>query len=199
MPTKTALRAALLARRAQRSPWELTLLGRRLLAVAQADELILRAGCVAGFASLGGEPPTGPLLDALAVRGTRLLLPVTRAAGMLDWASYTGSSRMRPGRWGLLEPVGPRLGSDALADAEVVLVPALAVDAYGHRLGRGGGFYDRALARLPAQWPGARYAIVFGDEVLPELPSEPHDIRVDAVLTPDGMQSCLPSGDARPR
>jgi carbonic anhydrase len=98
--------------------------------------------------------------------------------GDLDWAVYDGSTA--PGRFGLAEPVGPRLGVDAIADCDLVLVPALLVDARGYRLGKGGGSYDRALARSSA----LTVALVHDDELVHALPTEPHDVPVGAVATP---------------
>jgi 5-formyltetrahydrofolate cyclo-ligase len=100
----------------------------------------------------------------------------------LTWAVDTG--RLTPGRFGLLEPLGPRLGPTALRTADVVVVPALAVARDGVRLGRGGGYYDRALQY--ARSDAVLVALVFDDELLDELPSEQHDRRVTAVVTPSG-------------
>ena len=104
----------------------------------------------------------------------------------------------------LREPPGPRLGPEAIASAEIVLVPALAVDATGTRLGRGGGSYDRALARVRPEVPVI--ALLYPGELVPLLPAEPHDRPVTAVLTPRlGSQSALgelgrspPPGWSRP-
>jgi 5-formyltetrahydrofolate cyclo-ligase len=94
------------------------------------------------------------------------------------------TGRLAPGRFGLLEPVGPRLGPTAIGAADVVVVPALAVARDGVRLGRGGGYYDRALRHVR---PGAALvAAVFDDELLDALPAEPHDRLVTAVVTPSG-------------
>ncbi len=80
-----------------------------------------------------------------------MLVPVVTGAAPLDWCEYVTRQPPQPTRRGALgidEPTGPRLGPAAIADADVVLVPALAVDRRGHRLGRGGGHYDRTLALL---------------------------------------------------
>jgi 5-formyltetrahydrofolate cyclo-ligase len=115
--------------------------------------------------------------------GARVLLPVVPAEGHeLMWAVDTG--RLAAGRFGLLAPVGPRLGPTAVGAAQVVVVPALAVARDGVRLGRGGGFYDRALRHVRAG--AAVVAVVFDDEFVDELPAEPHDRRVSAVVTPSG-------------
>jgi 5-formyltetrahydrofolate cyclo-ligase len=120
-----------------------------------------------------------------------VLLPVGPVAGSeLAWAVDTG--RLVPGRFGLLEPVGPRLGPTAIGTADVVVVPALAVSRAGVRLGRGGGYYDRALRH--ARDGALVVAVVFDDEVVDEVPAEPHDHRVDVVVTPAGGWQALPTG-----
>ena len=106
----------------------------------------------------------------------------------LDWAEYTGPDDLTPARLGLLEPTGPRLGPAAIAEAEAILVPALAVDGAGRRLGQGGGCYDCALPDAT----GRVIAVVADDEVLDEVPTEPHDLPVEAVLTPSGGLMAVP-------
>ncbi|MFJ6790927.1 5-formyltetrahydrofolate cyclo-ligase [Streptomyces angustmyceticus] len=143
---------------------------------------------VAAYVSIGGEPSTRALLDRLRDAGVRVLLPVLLADNDLDWAPYEGAERLvRAGR-GLLEPDGPRLGPEAVTGADVVLLPGLAVDRGGLRLGRGGGSYDRVLARL--ERAGARASLVvllYDAEVLAEVPAEPHDRRVHAAVTPSAV------------
>ncbi len=139
--------------------------------------------------AVGAEPgatPDGalPLLDAASALGRRVLLPVTVGAAPLDWAVFGGRDTLGPGPHGLLEPTGPRLGPGAVATAALVLVPALAADRRGVRLGRGGGHYDRSLALAG---PGPRLvALVADDGLVDELPVEPHDIAVHAVWRPRG-------------
>jgi 5-formyltetrahydrofolate cyclo-ligase len=138
-------------------------------------------GCLAAYVGVGTEPPTLPLLDALCTAGVRVLLPVITGE-QLDWAAYDGVGSLAEGPLGLAEPAGPRLGSAALLEAEVVLVPALAVDARGHRLGRGRGYYDRALESVTAPV----VAVVYDDDVIDDVPVEAHDRNVDGRLTPSG-------------
>ncbi|MBF6172646.1 5-formyltetrahydrofolate cyclo-ligase [Nocardia blacklockiae] len=139
---------------------------------------------VAAYVPVGGEPGSTALLEALRAAGARVLLPVTGPPGPLDWAEYTGTAGLRRARYGLLEPGGPRLSTAAIESARVILVPALAVDLDGVRLGRGAGYYDRTL---PAARPDARLiAVVRDDEVVPRLPEEPHDRRMGWALTPGG-------------
>jgi 5-formyltetrahydrofolate cyclo-ligase len=121
------------------------------------------------------------LLDALRAAGVRVLLPVITGE-RLDWATYDGEGGLAAGPLGLLEPTGQRLGSDALSAADVILVPALAVDRSGGRLGRGRGYYDRALAAVSVPV----IAVVFDDDVIDDVAIEAHDRRVDGRLTPSG-------------
>ncbi|MGW1814024.1 5-formyltetrahydrofolate cyclo-ligase [Streptomyces sp. NPDC002125] len=147
------------------------------------------AQTVAAYVSVGREPGTHALLDALRARGVRVLLPVLMADNDLDWAVFEGPEHLVPAGRGLLEPDGPRLGPRAVLDADAVLLPGLAVDGRGMRLGRGGGSYDRVLARLSAA--GAHPALVvllYDDEVVARVPEEPHDHPVDAVVTPAGAR-----------
>ncbi|MFF8554432.1 5-formyltetrahydrofolate cyclo-ligase [Streptomyces sp. NPDC015501] len=147
------------------------------------------ARTVAAYVSVGREPGTRDLLEALRERGARVLLPVLLPDNDLDWAAYEGAERLLPAGRGLLEPAGPRLGPAAVLEADAVLLPGLAVDGNGMRLGRGGGSYDRVLARLTAA--GAHPALVvllYENEVVAQLPSEAHDHPVDAVVTPAGTR-----------
>ncbi len=178
---KEALRAPFLARRAARPA------GERSAAAAAVSAALLEglAGVrtVAAFVPDPLEPGHGRVPAVFARLGARVLLPVVPPGDAeLTWAVDTG--RLAAGRFGLLEPVGPRLGATALEAADVVVVPALAVARDGVRLGRGRGYYDRAL---PHARPGAPVvAVVFDDEFVDALPAEPHDCRVDVVVTPTG-------------
>jgi 5-formyltetrahydrofolate cyclo-ligase len=141
---------------------------------------------VAAYAGVAEEPPTRPLLDALVAAGAHVLLPVVRSddTGTLDWAPYEGWANLATGRWGLLQPTSPPSGSEAVDAADLVVVPALAIDRAGHRLGRGRGFYDRALANVDR---ARRVAVVYADEIIDAVPHEPHDEPVGWALTPEGL------------
>ncbi|MFF8447831.1 5-formyltetrahydrofolate cyclo-ligase [Streptomyces leeuwenhoekii] len=162
---------------------------------------VAHARTVAAYVSVGTEPGTLALLDALRARGVRVLLPVLLPDDDLDWGEYGGEgslARVRHGgRMELCEPSGPRLGPDAVTGADVVLLPGLAVDGRGLRLGRGGGSYDRVLARL--ERAGARPALVvllYDAEVVARVPEESHDRPVDAVVTPSGVRRFRRGGRA---
>ena len=146
---------------------------------------VRRSATVAAYVSLGNEPGTGPLVEELHARGKRVILPVLLPDNDLDWAVYTGRDALAPASRGLLEPAGPRLGPEAVATADVVLCPGLAVDRRGLRLGRGGGSYDRALARVPV---GTFVCtLLYDEELLEEVPAEEHDRPVTAAVTPGGV------------
>ncbi|WP_405742628.1 5-formyltetrahydrofolate cyclo-ligase [Streptomyces sp. NBC_01525] len=155
-------------------------LARRALELAE----LAGAGTVAAYVSVGREPSTRALLERLRGAGTRVLLPVLLPDNDLDWAVYEGADLVKAGR-GLLEPAGPRLGPEAVTEADTVLLPGLAVDRRGMRLGRGGGSYDRVLARLERAGAHPATVVLLHDgEVLDEVPAEAHDRPVDAAVTP---------------
>ena len=175
---------------------------------AALTELVhrIRPTRMTGYVPVGTEPGGADLPDvlraALAPLGV-LLLPVLCPDLDLDWAAYPdrlappdrsaeGARRggrpggpavpLVPAGRGLREPVGPRLGPAAIAAAELVVVPAVAVDGRGFRLGRGGGSYDRALARVGVGVPVV--ALLHDGELVDTVPAEPHDRPVTAVITP---------------
>ncbi|BBH16896.1 5-formyltetrahydrofolate cyclo-ligase [Nocardioides baekrokdamisoli] len=177
---KVALRDQILTSRRRRGLASIGADARALAAVALSDPHVRRAATVAAYVSVGTEPGTGPLLDALVAAGKRVLLPILQPDNDLDWGVYDGS--LVPARRGLLEPAGRGLGTEAIGSADVVLVPGVAVDHGGRRLGRGGGSYDRALARVvPGTWTAI---LVFDEEVVIHVPTDPHDRTVDAAITP---------------
>ena len=189
---KRVLRRHLLAARSRLTPAEVRATAGPLARHALALPELAHARTVAGYVSVGSEPATGELLTALRDRGVRVLLPVLLPDRDLDWAVYEGPERLRattlPGLSTLSEPDGPRLGPAAVVTADVVLLPGLAVDHGGMRLGRGGGSYDRALARLAAAGATPPLVVLLHDgEVVPRVPAEPHDRRVTAAVTPSGV------------
>ena len=147
------------------------------------------AGTVAAYYSIGSEPDTRGLVFALWKRGTYVLLPLLRPDGDLDWASYEGPESLVAGPRGLKEPGEAPRGPGAVASADVVLVPALAVDGQGNRLGRGGGSFDRALARVGPLIPVI--ALLYDSELVDRVPVEGHDTPVRAVVRPGyGVTTC---------
>ncbi|MGA3561829.1 5-formyltetrahydrofolate cyclo-ligase [Melissospora conviva] len=186
--TKRDLRAELLARRRQLTPAERERAAARVQATLTALLTRLRPVRISAYVPVGSEPggPSLPAVLASAAPSAQLLLPVLCDDLDLDWAAYDGAQPLVAAGRGLREPPGPRLGRAAVADAELVIVPALAVDRRGLRLGRGGGSYDRALARVGADT--CVVALLHDGELLPRVPAEPHDRPVRAAVTPgDGL------------
>jgi 5-formyltetrahydrofolate cyclo-ligase len=182
---KIALRDQLLTARRRRSLLERSEDARAIALRLTAAPEVRRAATVAAYVAVGAEPGTAPLLHALLAAGKRVVLPVLLPDGDLDWAAYAGDQDLVSATRGLLEPGGARLGVDAIATADVVLVPGLAVSARGERLGRGGGSYDRALARVPA---GTFTCVLLRDEeVGVDVPVQPHDRPVTAAAHPSGI------------
>jgi 5-formyltetrahydrofolate cyclo-ligase len=187
---KLALRDQLVTVRRRRSLLEVSQAARALAEQLLATPEVRRAATVAAYVSVGTEPGTGPLLEELVARGRRVILPVVLPDLDLDWAVYAGPGDLERRR-GLLEPVGERLGLEAVATADVVLTPGLAVDRTGTRLGKGGGCYDRALARVPVGT--FTCTLLYDDELVDQpLPAGDHDRPVVAVATPSGVSRLAP-------
>ncbi|MET7353166.1 5-formyltetrahydrofolate cyclo-ligase [Streptomyces mirabilis] len=192
-PDKRMLRRGFLAVRNRLTPYDLReSAGTLALRALELPELA-HARTVAAYVSVGSEPGTLALLDALHARGVRVLLPVLMADNDLDWGAYAGEGSLERvrhgGRMALLEPAGERLGPEAVQEADAVLLPGLAVDRRGMRLGRGGGSYDRVLARLErAGADPALVVLLYDAEVVAHVPAEPHDRPVHAVVTPSGVR-----------
>jgi 5-formyltetrahydrofolate cyclo-ligase len=181
---KAVLREQLLAARRQVADdvraAEATMLNKHL------EPVVSTGSIVCAHVPVGAEPGSIKMLDMLLGRAKRVLLPVARTSAdgvplPLRWGEYR-SDGLAQGRWGLLEPLEPWLPESALAEAELVLVPALAVDRSGVRLGRGRGFYDRSLAARDLH--ARLMAVVRDEELVDELPAEPHDVAMTHALTP---------------
>jgi 5-formyltetrahydrofolate cyclo-ligase len=167
------------------------------------EPMVSSGSTVCAYVPVGTEPGSVDMLDMLLRRSGRVLLPIARTTGPgnngmplpLRWGEYRPGALV-PGPWGLLEPPEPALPESALAEAALVIVPALAVDRRGARLGRGRGFYDRSL---DGRDPHARLVAMVRDvEFVDELPTEPHDVPMTHVITPlRGVMALVPGGHTR--
>lgn len=178
--TKTSIRRAVHARRAAVPRPERA---DRDRAVRETLGTVVTAGSVVcAFVPDDDEAGGRGLPATLAGAGARVLLPVSPLAGPLGWAEYTDDDDLRPGRFGISVPSAEPGGPELIAGADLVLVPAVAVDRSGNRLGRGGGYYDRSLALAH---PDTRLlAVLDPEDVLDHVPTEPHDRAVHGVVTP---------------
>ncbi|MFB2596963.1 5-formyltetrahydrofolate cyclo-ligase [Herbiconiux sp. P17] len=148
-----------------------------LIALAKETD----ARTISAYLSTSFEPDTRPFLNWALADGRRVLLPIARQDGLLDWAEGDGETETE-GLYGLPEPVGGILGPIAINDADLILIPASAVDGRGTRMGWGRGYFDRTLGSMENCPPV--FAVVFDDEILDDVPRELHDAPVDGAVTP---------------
>lgn len=181
---KPSLRTAARARRAGAAALFGARIGPILTANFMAAFSLPPRAVVAGYSPMRDEADIGPLLAALAARGHALCLPVVEAmAAPLGFRQWAPGDALAPGYQGIAEPAA----GAAVAHPDVVLVPLLAFDRGGHRLGYGGGFYDRTLAGLRAAGSVLVVGIAFSAQQVDRLPGADHDQRLDAVLTEQGV------------
>ncbi|MDN4615942.1 5-formyltetrahydrofolate cyclo-ligase [Leifsonia sp. F6_8S_P_1B] len=141
----------------------------------------LSARSVAAYLSTPIEPDTRPFLNWAHAQGLRVLLPISREDGLLDWTTGDGETETE-GLFGMPEAVGELLGPIAINDVDLILVPAAAVDASGMRMGWGRGYFDKTLGSMEKCPPV--YAVLFDGELVDEVPRERHDQPVDGAVTP---------------
>ena len=181
---KRALRAELRERRRIRPQLERSLategLTRQLIALTST----LGPRALSCYLATGDEPETRPFIAWAAERGIRVLLPVSRDDGLLDWALYDSADEGLD-VIGMPVPTTEVLGPIAINDVGLIIVPAAAIDRTGMRLGWGRGYFDKSLGSMDRRPPV--FAVVFDSEVVDELPRERHDQGVDGVVTPSGI------------
>lgn len=179
---KQAMRADLRQRRQLLSPIQRESAEESL--TAQLWQLVDSTGAtsVSCYLSTTLEPGTRTFVNQAIERGLRVLLPSTRADGLLDWVVATVDGEEATGPHGVPEPVGELLGPIAVDEVDVLLIPAAAVDMSGMRLGWGRGYYDKTIGSMQKCPPV--YAVIFDPELLDEVPTEPHDQPVSGVVTP---------------
>lgn len=184
---KRALRADLRERRRSLTSTErsraTTGLTEQLTALTRA----VGAHSLSVYLSAPDEPNTRPFINWARDTGLRVLFPISREDGLLDWTEATSEDEEYIGVFGMPEPVGELLGPIAINDVDLIVVPAAAVDESGMRLGWGRGFYDRTLGSMERCPPV--YAVVFDSEVFDSVPRERHDQAVDGVVTPSGTRT----------
>ena len=186
---KAVWRRRLAAARAALPPARLAAAAERV--TGHVLERLTGASRVAAYVPIGTEPGSLDLLDRLRDGGTVVLLPVLRPNYVLSWASYTTPDALIAGPWGLRQPPADAAEPARLDVVDAILVPALAVDWRGNRLGRGAGYYDRALAGVSAAVPVA--ALLHDGELVPDLPTDPWDRPVTSAVTPAEGWTNLPA------
>lgn len=181
MDNKTTMRRTMLARRKQMAA------APAVFDAAIIDAVLARlpaSACLAGYAVAGSELDPQPLIDAARAAGHRLCLPVTLGdatpLGFRDWRS---GAALAPDHVGMQAPL-----PDAMALVpDCVLVPLLAFDAHGGRLGRGGGYYDRTLADLRANGAVLAIGVAHDAQEVDKCPMAPHDQSLDLIVTPSRL------------
>ncbi len=180
---KTQLRQRARARRAQLAA-AVPDFARRLAAHATALD-IPRGSLIGAYAALPGEADPRLLVDALSAKGCEFALPRVRSKGLpLVFHRWQPGQTLTPGVFGIPEP-------DArwpVAHPEILLVPLLAFDARGHRLGYGGGYYDRTLEALRAKSPVRAIGVAYAGQETGSIPDENHDHLLDTVVTEQGVR-----------
>lgn len=179
---KRAMRAELRERRQQRTDAAREAAANGVK--AQLDALIARtgAGSVSCYLSTPTEPGTHAFIRDAVARGIRVLLPITRVDGLLDWAVADPEGELAEGLFGVPEPVGGVLSPLAVNDVDLLIIPAAAVDRSGMRLGWGRGYFDKTIGSMAACPPV--YAVVFDTELVDEVPRDVHDQPVTGIVTP---------------
>jgi len=182
---KRALRAELRERRRIRPQTERESATEHLTTHLIALVSSLQPTSLACYLSTPDEPETRPFLSWAAGQGIEVLLPISRADGLLDWAPYDASDESSD-VIGMPVPTSDIVAPIAINDVGLILVPAAAVDGTGMRMGWGRGYFDKTLGSMDRRPPV--FAVLFDDEVLDELPREKHDQPVDGVVTPSGTR-----------
>ncbi len=144
----------------------------------------LRVRSLAAYLPAPEEPNIRPFLNWAAEQKIRILFPISRDDGLLDWTVGDGGTEIE-GLFGMPEPVGGLLGPIAINDVDLIVVPAASVDRTGMRMGWGRGYFDRTLGSMERCPPV--YAVIFDREFVDTVPSEVHDKRVDGVVTPSAI------------
>ena len=181
---KRALRAELRERRRTRTSTERATDDRALTARLESLTEELGVTYLAAYLSTPDEPPTREFLSWACQRGIRVILPISRADGLLDWAPYDASDETSDIQ-GMPSPTSEVLNPMTINDVGLILVPAATVDRSGMRMGWGQGYFDRTLGSMESCPPV--YAVIFDEELVDSVPSEVHDKRVDGVVTPGGV------------
>jgi len=183
---KRAIRAELRQRRTNRTATERSDADASVTAhlIELSERLQVRE--IAAYLSTPDEPPTRSFLAWAAERGIRILLPISRDDGLLDWATYDGADEDHD-LLGMPTPTSELVAPIAINDVDLILVPASCVDRGGMRMGWGRGYFDKTLGSMERRPPV--YAVIFDDELVDTVPREHHDVPVDGVVTPGGIVS----------
>ncbi len=191
--SKTAVRDAMAQRRAEIDPRQASQVGLAMADILAANPEWMRGRRVGLFAGLADEPDTRPLLTLIQRAGKEVFFPRCQADGRLAMARLEDGSDLVPGRFGILEP--PRdAPCCSLLELDLIFIPGVAFDRYGGRLGRGGGFYDRALVGTTPFSGPRRLGVGFAFQLVARVPVLDHDQAVHGILTEEGLARSMDPG-----
>ncbi len=139
------------------------------------------ARCIACYVSIKNEVDTRTVIEKTMGSGKQVGVPVTRKDGDMDFQAIAGLSDLRPVHYGLREPVADPQMVLLPHTIDLILVPGIAFDRRGHRIGSGGGYYDRFLVRTEA----VRIGLSYGFQIIDRVPAEPYDVKMDLIITED--------------
>lgn len=179
MTSKKALRQMIRLRKQEHSAAESS----ALLASLQSESHFANARTLLLYSALPDEVQINPLFDGLIAQGKTILLPRVVSDTDMELRLYTGADSLQPGAFGIMEPTGPLYTDYAAID--VAVIPGMAFDADGHRLGRGKGYYDRFLPLIPRAY---KIGLCFPWQLVDEVPSDAHDIMMDGVISQNAHQ-----------
>jgi 5-formyltetrahydrofolate cyclo-ligase len=181
---KRALRAELRERRRTMTATERESASAALTRQLESLTTELGVDYIAAYLSTPNEPGTRDFLGWACRKGIRVILPVSRDDGLLDWAPYDANEEMEDVA-GMPAPTSEILNPMAIDNVGLIFVPAATVDRTGMRMGWGQGYFDKTLGSMEKCPPV--YAVIFDSELVDSVPSEVHDKRVDGVVTPSGV------------
>lgn len=179
MTSKKALRQMIRLRKQEHSAAESS----ALFAALQSESHFANARTLLLYSALPDEVQINPLFDGLIAQGKTILLPRVVSDTDMELRLYTGADSLQPGAFGIMEPTGPLYTDYAAID--VAVIPGMAFDADGHRLGRGKGYYDRFLPLIPRAY---KIGLCFPWQLVDEVPSDAHDIMMDGVISQNAHQ-----------
>lgn len=175
---KPSLRQYVRALKKERTAAQLAAMSEEITDRVLASAWWQKAGTLLLYYPLADEVDVRPLIKEAFESGKRVLLPVCKGEE-LELHLYEGEGSLRKGAFGIMEPTGPLFAPEDYSKIEFAIVPGMAFDRAGHRLGRGKGYYDRLLPKLKeAKLTG----ICFPFQLVDEVPAEPHDISVQEVI-----------------
>lgn len=179
---KAALRKEVLSRRRSRSDLELADAARGFNAQLGSLVAASNAKRIVGFLPISTEPPIAHIMEKIALAGVDVLVPVSQPDSTLEWVRFVPGEKLGIDHAGMPSSIGAHVDADTVESADIIVIPAAAIDSTGIRLGWGKGYYDRFLATFNGKGP--ILAVVFDDEVIASVPREAHDVPVNGVVTP---------------